>query len=88
MSHRKIEKEIEEFRKTFKSQMISFITGALSFATALQWNDFITSLVNVYKDSITSGFFAENLWILKFVSALSVSFFAITAVYFLSKLKE
>jgi len=42
----------------------------------------------MYQESVYNGFLAQNVWLLKLISAATVSVMAIIAIYFLSKLKE
>jgi len=88
LNEAEILKELGKLKQTFKNQLVSFAISAFSFAAALQWNDVISSLLRAYQNSVYNSFLTQNLWFLKLISAATVSIIAVTAIYFLSKLKE
>jgi len=72
---------LSEFQKEFRKRLLTFIIGAFSFVSALVWNDAIRELVKQIQ-------FEGNVIIVKFITALVVSVFAVIIIIALSKINE
>lgn len=86
---RELEKHITEFRKAFKKQLSTFITGAFAFVAALLWRDAIKSILDKYMRYIQLFSPLKEEWAIKVFTAFGVTIVAVTAIVIISKvLKE
>jgi len=75
-----IRNELKEFWKRFGANLATLIVSAFGLVAALSWNDAI-------KDAITVLLPSEKTLYYKFYVAILVTFIAVFATYFISKLK-
>lgn len=76
-----INHEIIRFTKAFKENFATLIMSAFGFVAALSWNELI-------KEAISTLVPTQKTLVAKAYTALIVTLFSITIVYFLSRLKE
>ena len=74
--------ETRKFAKAFKENFTTLMISAFGLTAALIWQDAIRTFINTIAPIDDPQNYA-----LKFYAAVVVSFVAITATYFLSKLK-
>lgn len=72
-------KEVLEFKNLFKDKVITLVISAFGLCAALFWNDAISSII---KELLPEG----NTWPYKLFSAIFVTFIAVFAIYFVTKL--
>ncbi len=76
----KVAQEINEFRRTFRQNLLTFITTGFGVAAALMWNDTI-------KEFFTSITPSGSTLLVKIYSALLITLIAVMATYLLSRWK-
>ncbi|MBI2545466.1 MAG: hypothetical protein HYW22_02640 [Candidatus Aenigmarchaeota archaeon] len=74
----KVAQEIDEFRKTFRQSLLTFVTSAFGVGAALMWNDTI-------KEALTNITPQGSSLLVKVYSALIITSIAVLATYWLSK---
>ena len=72
---------MKEFQQEFRKQLVTLISAAFAFVAALFWNTAITDAIKTFIP-VSSG-----AWFYEIISAIIVTIVAVTAVYFISKLK-
>ncbi|MCD6403079.1 MAG: hypothetical protein J7K98_01980 [Candidatus Aenigmarchaeota archaeon] len=83
----KIIEAMKDFRKEFKKNLATFISGAFGFVAALVWRDTIRQLI----DRIVKTEFIQSLipmgeeWILQFVTAIIVTIIAVLGIFVVTK---
>ncbi len=81
----KLQKELEEFQKTFINELASLISSAFGLLAALAWRGVIKEFVEVYVKRLlgeTSGMISELIF------ALIITILAVVVTWRMTKLKK
>ena len=78
---------VRDFRREFKKNLATFVTGAFSFVAALVWRDAIKSLIDklVKTDFVKYFIPPGEEWLLQFYTALIVTVVAVLGMIAVSK---
>ena len=85
ISKERVKREISSFQKELKKHLTTFITGSFAFVAALLWRDAISSFLETYKELIQTSLPFKELWIVKFFTAIAVSFVAVLGIVVVSR---
>lgn len=80
-----VKEQITILKERTKIQIITLITSAFGFVTALFWRDAIQSFLK-QTFNITAG--EENFWLIQTITAVFITIFSVIVIFFISKLKE
>lgn len=79
-----VREKINKFKKEFRNQAVIAIIAAFGFLIALSWRDFISETINkLIADIGVTG----QVYLLKLLSAIIVTFLAVLGIMIISKLK-
>jgi len=80
-----LKSKLSKFKREFRLQLSTFITGAFAFVAALLWRDAISSFLNKYQKLLVGWVPIKEEWFVQFYTAFFVSIVAVVAIVLISK---